>query len=75
MGFRLTEQEEAFRKEWCFLLARTNLDAPKKHQGLSFFLIDLKSRGDLRDNEGGDSHERIKHAPCLRQKGGNSYEF
>lgn len=36
--------------------------------------VGLKQRGPS-DNEDGDSHEQIKHAPCLRQKGGDSYEF
>jgi len=35
----------AHRAQWCFLLARTNPDAPKKHHGLSFFLVDLKTPG------------------------------
>ncbi|MFA4837235.1 MAG: acyl-CoA dehydrogenase family protein [Dehalococcoidia bacterium] len=35
----------AHRADWIFLLARTNPDAPKKHQGLSFFLADMKTPG------------------------------
>jgi alkylation response protein AidB-like acyl-CoA dehydrogenase len=30
--------------DWCFLLARTNPDAPK-HRGLTYFLVDMKSPG------------------------------
>ena len=35
----------AHRADWGFCLARTNPDAPKKNQGLSFFLIDMKTPG------------------------------
>ena len=34
----------ADRADWCFLLARTDPEAPK-HQGISFFLVDMKSPG------------------------------
>jgi len=31
--------------DWCQLLARTNPTAPKKHQGLTHFLVDMKTPG------------------------------
>lgn len=31
--------------DWCHLLARTNPAAPKKHMGLSYFLVDMKTPG------------------------------
>jgi len=34
----------AHRADWCFLLARTDPEAPK-HRGISFFLLDLKTPG------------------------------
>jgi pimeloyl-CoA dehydrogenase large subunit len=30
---------------WCFVLARTNPEAPKPQQGISFILVDMKSPG------------------------------
>ena len=35
----------AHQARWCWLMARTNPDTPKKHQGLSLFIIDMKSPG------------------------------
>jgi len=35
----------AHHADWCFLLARTDPKAPKRHHGLSLFLIDLKTPG------------------------------
>ena len=34
----------AHHADWCFLLVRTNLEAPK-HRGISFLLVDMKSPG------------------------------
>jgi alkylation response protein AidB-like acyl-CoA dehydrogenase len=34
----------AHRSDWCLLLARTDPDVPK-HRGISFFLVDLHSKG------------------------------
>jgi alkylation response protein AidB-like acyl-CoA dehydrogenase len=34
----------AHRADWCFLLARTDPEAPK-HRGISFFLLDMKTPG------------------------------
>jgi alkylation response protein AidB-like acyl-CoA dehydrogenase len=34
----------AHHADWCFLLARTNPDAPK-HKGISFLLVDMRSPG------------------------------
>ncbi len=31
--------------QWCILVVRTDPDAPKKHEGLTFVLIDMKSPG------------------------------
>ncbi|MCX6013680.1 MAG: acyl-CoA dehydrogenase family protein, partial [Chloroflexi bacterium] len=31
--------------DWCHLLARTNLASPKKQQGLTYFLLDMKTPG------------------------------
>ena len=30
--------------DWCFMLARTDPDAPK-HRGISYFLVDMKTPG------------------------------
>lgn len=35
----------AHHARWCWLMVRTNPDAPKKHQGLSLFIVDMKSPG------------------------------
>ena len=35
----------AHRARWCWLAARTGPAAPKKHNGLSLFLVDMKSKG------------------------------
>jgi hypothetical protein len=35
----------AHRARWCWLAARTNPDVPKKHQGISIFIVDMKSPG------------------------------
>jgi len=35
----------AHRSRWCWLAARTDFDNPKKHQGISLFVVDLKSEG------------------------------
>lgn len=34
----------AMHADWCLLLARTNLSAPKRH-GISYFLLDMRSPG------------------------------
>jgi alkylation response protein AidB-like acyl-CoA dehydrogenase len=34
----------AHRADWCFMLARTDPDAPK-HRGITYFLIDMKTPG------------------------------
>jgi alkylation response protein AidB-like acyl-CoA dehydrogenase len=31
--------------KWCMLVARTDGDAPKKHQGLTYFLLDMEQDG------------------------------
>jgi alkylation response protein AidB-like acyl-CoA dehydrogenase len=31
--------------DWCHMLARTEVDVPKKHHGLSYFLVDMKTPG------------------------------
>jgi alkylation response protein AidB-like acyl-CoA dehydrogenase len=31
--------------KWCMLVARTDADAPKKHQGLTYFLLDMEQDG------------------------------
>ena len=31
--------------KWCMLVARTDAEAPKKHQGLTYFLMDMEQRG------------------------------
>jgi len=33
------------RARWCWLAARTNPNTPKKHQGISIFIVDMKSKG------------------------------
>lgn len=47
-GYRLTGQKIwtsfAHIADWCFVLCRTS-DAPKKHEGLSYLLVDMKSKG------------------------------
>ena len=35
----------AQHSQWCILIVRTEPDAPKKHQGLSFLLVDMNSPG------------------------------
>ncbi|MCP4752381.1 MAG: hypothetical protein GY866_15920 [Proteobacteria bacterium] len=35
----------AHRARWMWLICRTNPDVPKKHQGLSLLLVDMKSEG------------------------------
>ena len=35
----------AHRSRWCWLMARTDTDALKKHRGLSLFIVDMKSPG------------------------------
>lgn len=35
----------AHRARWCWLAARTNSNVPKKHQGISLFIVDMKSPG------------------------------
>ncbi len=47
-GYRLTGQKIwtsfAHIADWCFVLCRT-ADSPKKHEGLSYLLVDMKSKG------------------------------
>jgi alkylation response protein AidB-like acyl-CoA dehydrogenase len=31
--------------KWCMLVARTDFDAPKKHKGLTYFLMDMEQEG------------------------------
>jgi alkylation response protein AidB-like acyl-CoA dehydrogenase len=33
------------RARWCWLAAKTDPDAPKKHRGISLFVVDMKSPG------------------------------
>jgi alkylation response protein AidB-like acyl-CoA dehydrogenase len=35
----------AHEADWCFVLARTDPNAPKKQQGISFLLVDMKTPG------------------------------
>jgi len=35
----------AHRARWCWLAVRTNFDVTKKHQGISIFIVDMKSAG------------------------------
>jgi alkylation response protein AidB-like acyl-CoA dehydrogenase len=35
----------AHRARWCWLATRTSLNAAKKHQGISIFIVDMKSPG------------------------------
>src|SRR5579859_7201268 len=35
----------AHMADWCFLLVRTNPDAPKRQEGISFLLVDMKTPG------------------------------
>lgn len=35
----------AHRARWCWLAAVTDPDAPKKHRGISVFIVDMKSEG------------------------------
>ncbi|MBM3167347.1 MAG: acyl-CoA dehydrogenase [Chloroflexi bacterium] len=35
----------AHNSRWCWLMARTDPNAPKKHRGLSLFIVDMKSPG------------------------------
>jgi alkylation response protein AidB-like acyl-CoA dehydrogenase len=35
----------AHRAKWCWLAARTSSNAAKKHQGISIFIVDMKSPG------------------------------
>lgn len=47
-GYRLSGQKIwtsfAHIADWCFVLCRT-ADSPKKHEGLSYLLVDMKSQG------------------------------
>ena len=47
-GYSLTGQKIwtsfAHVADWCFVLCRTT-DAPRKHEGLSYLLVDMKSKG------------------------------
>lgn len=48
-GWRITGQKVwtsmAQYAKWCMLVARTDPDAPKKHQGLTYFLMDMEQDG------------------------------
>jgi alkylation response protein AidB-like acyl-CoA dehydrogenase len=35
----------AYKADWCFLLARTESGLPKKHMGITFLLLDMKTPG------------------------------
>jgi alkylation response protein AidB-like acyl-CoA dehydrogenase len=35
----------AQHSKWCMLVVRTNPDAPRKHQGLTYFLLDMEQPG------------------------------
>jgi alkylation response protein AidB-like acyl-CoA dehydrogenase len=35
----------AHRARWCWLAARTDVSAPKKHAGISILIVDMKSKG------------------------------
>lgn len=35
----------AHRSKWCWLAVKTDIDAPKKHKGVSVFVVDMKSKG------------------------------
>ena len=35
----------AHRARWCWLAARTNVNVPKKHHGISIFIVDMQSPG------------------------------
>jgi len=51
---------QAHRADWCFLLARSDPDAPKKYMGISLFLIDMKTPG-------------IEVRPIVNMLGGHSF--
>jgi alkylation response protein AidB-like acyl-CoA dehydrogenase len=35
----------AHRSRWCWLAVKTDIDAPKKHKGISVFAVDMKTEG------------------------------
>ncbi|MDY6856935.1 MAG: acyl-CoA dehydrogenase family protein [Thermodesulfobacteriota bacterium] len=35
----------AHRSRWCWLAVKTDIDAPKKHKGVSVFVVDMKTEG------------------------------